>query len=514
MNPPGNKPNLLPWESWLSSLCWICLMGAWFSLFSRIHLWWNEASYYTHGYSVPILTMVLFFRIHRPNRGNKPTNQSSFKFFPLLALAYISSRFIVEPDPFWRLPLWIELLALSACTGLLIRESKICLPTKKLALLTLYLCTCLPWPASLESAVIFGMSQWISAITSELLLICGYPAVQMGTLILVDQQEISINNACSGIRSLQNLISFALFFSLYYRHSLIRSGCCLFFAFCLVVLFNSLRALTLSLVSLEWGDSILNDWHDTIGNFYICASFFCLFFISWFLSGEEDDKRESKRPLNMNSIQLPKVVSISFILTVILAESLVYGWFSVYRKNPFEFDWFVKDGPHVSPLDEGVREVLQFDFGHRQKIELSQGYAADVVYFGYNESSAAASLCSRNHPPDYCMAYAGLSLVETYAPLRAKIGEQTLQFLHYTSRQESFFAKPNLHVFWCSATLDGRIDTFQFKNPTLAEKLVHFLSGKLSFQRQVILISIPGERTMEDAKIQLLNILPKVVVNR
>ena len=489
-------------------------MGAWFSLFSRIHLWWNEASYYTHGYSVPILTIVLFFRIHRLNPANKPTNQSSFKFFPLLALAYVISRFIVEPDPFWRLPLWLELLALSACTGLLIKESKISLPTKQLALLTLYLCTCLPWPASLESAVIFGMSQWISAITSELLLICGYPAVQIGTLIVVDQQEISINNACSGIRSLQNLISFALFFSLYYRHSLFRSGCCLFFAFCLVVLFNSLRALTLSLVALVWDDSMLNNWHDAIGNFYICASFFCLFFLSWFLSGEENGKSESKRPLNMKSIQLPKVVSISFILTVILAESLVYGWFSVYRKNPVQFDWFVKEGPHVSPLKEGVREVLQFDFGHQQKIELSQGNAAEVVYFGYNESSAAASLCSRNHPPDYCMAYAGLSLVQTYAPLRAKIGEQTLQFLHYTSRQQSFFAKPNLHVFWCSATLDGRIDAFQFENPTLAEKLLHFLSGKLSFQRQVILISIPGERTMEDAKKELLTILPKVVVNR
>ena len=77
--------------------------------------------------------------------------------------------------------------------------------------------TALPWPAGLETKVVHGLTNLISQLTTEIILLSGFPAEMVGNSIRVDQQEITINQACSGIRSLQNLISFAVFLVIYFR---------------------------------------------------------------------------------------------------------------------------------------------------------------------------------------------------------------------------------------------------------------------------------------------------------
>ena len=269
-------------EDWLNILCWLILIFCWGSLFLRVSLWWNEASYYTHGYSVPFLALVLFFRFSQQSADRIIIQKSRLPLFVASLVFYFFARLIVEPDPFWRLPLWIETVTLSACSIFLIRSSKVPISTSSLALVTMYLLTCLPWPAIVESWVVLHLSNLIGFITGELLLLLGYPAEVMGSLIRVDQTEISINDACSGIRSLQNLISFAIFFSIYFRHPPCLFCLSLFSACGLTFIFNSFRAICLSLVSLELGNEVLQVWHDWLGNIFICGAFLCLFFLTWF----------------------------------------------------------------------------------------------------------------------------------------------------------------------------------------------------------------------------------------
>ena len=38
------------------------LLWLWGMFFSRVHLWWNEASYYTYGWAVPLLACLLMYR--------------------------------------------------------------------------------------------------------------------------------------------------------------------------------------------------------------------------------------------------------------------------------------------------------------------------------------------------------------------------------------------------------------------------------------------------------------------
>lgn len=498
-------------KDWIGLLCWISLIFCWGSLFSRVSLWWNEASYYTHGYSVPFLALVLCFRLRDESTTNISHKKSEAYFFVSFIFLYFFSRIIVEPDPFWRLPLWIETLTLSVCSVLLIRNSKIPLSVRSLSLVALYLLTCLPWPARLESLIVLSLSNQIGYITGELLLLLGYPAEVMGSLIRVDQTEISINNACSGIRSLQNLISFAIFFSIYFRHPLFLFCLSLFCACGITFFFNSLRALSLSLVSLEMGNEIQQEWHDLIGNIFICGAFLSLFFLTWFFKNSQVfESNENQFNRSKWNARLPKSFSMMFIWAFLLIEGTVYGWFSIYLGSKKEFGWYVEPTKSSTPIDEGVQEVLQFDYGHQQRVTLANDQTAEVIFFGYHENSAAASLCSRNHPPDYCMAHTGISLIESSAPTVYKIGNEVLTFRHYQADRNSLTHLVT-HVFWCSATVDSRISEFEFEQTTLIEKLLRFLTGKLSYKRQVILVSITGRYTERKAQSELFKVLQRII---
>ena len=66
-------------------------------------------------------------------------------------------------------------------------------------LTSIYLMTALPWPAGIETKVVHGLTNLISQLTTEIILLSGFPAEMVGNSIRVDQQEITINQACSGI---------------------------------------------------------------------------------------------------------------------------------------------------------------------------------------------------------------------------------------------------------------------------------------------------------------------------
>ena len=50
------------------------LLWLWGMFFSRVHLWWNEASYYTYGWAVPLLACLL---MHRADKSTLVVHRKS-----------------------------------------------------------------------------------------------------------------------------------------------------------------------------------------------------------------------------------------------------------------------------------------------------------------------------------------------------------------------------------------------------------------------------------------------------
>jgi exosortase/archaeosortase family protein len=306
------------------------------------------------------------------------------------------------------------------------------------------------------------------------------------------------------------LFSFALFFSIYFRHDWLRALVNFSSAIVFALIFNSLRALTLSIVFLEHGRNVQENWHDAIGNTFIISSMICLALTSRALADKTENeagKEDVDKPLEPK----PRIIPWSFASAFVLPEILIFAWFALLPNPPEPFSWEISLGTHGANIPDGVHDVLLFDYGEQGEIPLDENSRASVIHFGYEEDSAAASLCSRNHDPETCMQYTGVRLLDSDALVRYEFQGNELLFRHYTTPPKEPQGAPDFHVFWCSAVLDSRIDSFEFQNPSPWAKARRFLSGKLSYERKVLLISLSGKRTLRKAESDLAQVLRAIL---
>ena len=99
-------------------------------------------------------------------------------------------RLVAEPDPFWRLPLWLEamiliLLTLSVLAWVYGRGV-----FRVFLIPFLFLLTVLPWPAVLETKLVQLMMDLVTASTAEALLWVGHPAIVVGHTLNVGQESV------------------------------------------------------------------------------------------------------------------------------------------------------------------------------------------------------------------------------------------------------------------------------------------------------------------------------------
>ena len=512
-----NLPTSLPLPTKLNSVGWwvaiATLLLAWFSLLSRISMWWNDASYYTHGWAVPLLALVLIARRSTDWAIVKRSSITPWQLISLGLLLLLPCRMIAEPDPFWRVPLWTETLSLCLVTGLFLIHSKVRIAWQAWAWTSLYFLTCLPWPAAIESNAVHSLTQWVALLTSETLLLCGYPAELLGNAIMVDRETVSINQACSGIRSLQNLISLAVFLSVYFRFDWGRFFFLLTMAGLCTLVFNFCRALCLSYVFLSQGIEVQEEWHDSIGNFFATLSMVALAAWAWLVRPRDNELSLKPDCPNPEVKGEPSKASIpwSYACAFGLPQLFSFTWFSLLSPQVPGFTWQADLGKEAQPLEQGIEDVLQFDYGEKFRLVQGTNQWVEVIHFGYNEDSAAASLCSRNHPPDYCMGYTGVELVDSNSLFPYSFGGEILKFRHYATPEKGLNGVSRLDVFWGSFTLDSRIDSYEFLPSSLWEKATWFLSGKLSYQRKVLLVTINGSKNRKDAENKLKETLGTIL---
>ena len=497
------------WSWWIA---FGFLLFSWVSLLSRMSLWWNEASYYTHGWAVPVLSLLL---LAQRNSDWEVSNKKPISTWHILAIGFLlllPSRILSEPDPFWRVPLWGETITHCLVTGLFIYQTckRIC--WQSWAWTSLYLFTALPWPSGLESLIIHELTSLVSLLTADCLLLMGYPAEISANAILVDQQKVTINQACSGIRSFQNLISLSIFMSVYYRYRWGRMLPLIILSIVSTLIFNFFRAVTLSYIFLDFGPEVQNDWHDFIGNFFVTLSMLCIGGFAWLVKpGNKNQKKVKTSNLKVVPGEANSWPFAVIFATPIMVVSL---WFSLLGPEVPTFSWRVDLGSNTEPIEEGIKDVLLFDYGEKLKLNTSAGNHVEVIHFGYHKNSAAESLCSRNHPPDYCMGYSGIRLVDSNSEIKYYHQNEPLLFRHYSTPSKGVKKLSDLHVFWGSFTLDSRIDSFEFKPATVWEKATWFLSGKLSFERKVLLITMNGPKSKMDAKKELVVTLDRIVTSK
>ena len=129
-----------------------------------------------------------------------------------------------------------------------------------------FLLISLPLPNSLQVSIIAMLQNFISNVTVEFLLLIGIPAaVLQGSLINLVTGVVGIDEACSGVRSLQSSVMVSLFIGYLSLRKWI-SRCALLMAGVIVaVLGNLIRVFWLSWAASTRGLDAVDITHDTAG---------------------------------------------------------------------------------------------------------------------------------------------------------------------------------------------------------------------------------------------------------
>lgn len=160
-----------------------------------------------------------------------------------------------------------------------------------------------PIPGVLWSPVVFGLKGLVTFVNVELLNLLGIPALQQGSVIQLPNCHVGVDEACSGIRSLQSSLMMALFIG---DQSLRQVG----LRWLLVggavgwaVVGNIGRSLYLSLTAHRHGAEALDAVHDTAGWSVLVVTLVGLGVMAWALARWESAwlqlvKRRRKVPAN------------------------------------------------------------------------------------------------------------------------------------------------------------------------------------------------------------------------
>jgi len=129
----------------------------------------------------------------------------------------------------------------------------------------LFFFVAVPIPKILWNPIVFGLQAFVTTLNVEALNLMGVPALQHGHVIQLPNTSVGVDEACSGVRSLQSSIMATLFIG---DLTLRRTGWKVFFFIAgvtLAVVGNFGRSLYLSVTAYRGGPDALNAVHDSAG---------------------------------------------------------------------------------------------------------------------------------------------------------------------------------------------------------------------------------------------------------
>jgi exosortase len=243
----------------------ILIVIGWWILDLQVH--WRTLVEFQHGWLVfPLAAYLAWERAP----GRPPSTPPASARGPM-ALAILSMPAVLVAQ------LYKEALASTAtssflmslgCVGFLMAMIWLLhgLPVAKRFLLpVLFVFVAVPIPKTLWNPIVLGLQGLITSLNVEALNLLGIPAERSGNLIRLPGGTVGVDEACSGIRSLQASIMAAVFIA---DLTLRRGGTKVFFllaGIALAIAGNFGRSMYLSLTAARRGVGAVAAVHDTAG---------------------------------------------------------------------------------------------------------------------------------------------------------------------------------------------------------------------------------------------------------
>ncbi len=509
---------------WPTSLFLGFLVFLWAEVFKHLSNEWTFNPQYSYGWAVPFLAIFLLLWQRWPERPSSRSAPKS-RAFPIATTVVFSFlllpiRFLSEANPDWRLLSWglaFIALTISLCLIYLIGGAPW---LRHFAFPFCFVLVAVPWPVRFEQFVIQGLMRAVTAINVAGLNAAGIPALQHGNVIEVTSGLIGIEEACSGVRSLQATLMISLFLGELYSFTMYRRLFLLLAGGILAFISNVVRTAILVWIGANRGTDALENWHDPAGLTILLICLFGLWFLSLFMRRHENRKIMARRLDSSNDIfqitqrfrrQLPLLAALT--LWLVLSEIGAQFWYGLHRVPPhsrWAVSWPKSEADFKSvPISPEAARMLRYDDGGGAGWTSPDGHHW-LMYFFHWLPGRTAALFVKIHRPEKCLPASGLTMIRDSGFWLANINGADLPLRSYLFDDHGV----PLHVFYCY--WDARSS---YRNVAAAEqedwtawgRIRAALHGRREVGAQMLEIAVWGCADDSDARKQVVQQLKQII---
>jgi exosortase len=463
----------------------VAAIGAlWFVLFRHLSGEWSVNEQYNYGWFVPFFAAYLFWLRWQDRPGTEIQN-SKFKIQKrqaIAALVVVPALLLLFPlrlfeiaNPDWRPLGWLHAAIAVSVTLALIWKIGGKPWLIHFAFPVAFIFVAVPWVTPIEVPIIQGLMRVVAAVAAETVTLFGIPTQLEGNLIRVTNGLVGINEACSGVRSLQTALMIGLLFGELKRLSVSNRVLLVIGAIAIAFIGNCARAFFLVWIAATQGIAAIGHWHNLAGYTIVAAVFAASLILATLLSRGKPGVRPSQSVRNppsairnpTSAFILPTSYFVIALCWLIFVEVASAAWYRLHERNFVATTRWGVQWPKAAPnfrelkIDDDVRRILRFDQGHAVAWTIASSKEASpanskkiacLLYLFRWNAGRNSVLLANLHRPDVCLPAGGWHQVADAGVRNYPVGDSfALPFRHFEFRRGTPVdsTQQMAHAFYC-----------------------------------------------------------------
>ncbi len=495
------------------------VLGAlWLFAVRQLRYDWTINPQYTYGWTVPFLSAYLFAeRWKRRPPAQAPQSRLGLGLAVLtFALLLLPVRLVQESAPDWRLIGW-------ALGGLCVAISMSAVYfaggrawVRHFIFPIAFFLVAVPWPVPVEQSLIQWLMRSVTQICVEALSWVGIPAIQKGNVIQISTGMVGVEEACSGVRSLQTTLMIALFMGELLRFRVLRRVVLLAGGLGVAFVCNASRAFFLVWVSARNGSDAVAKWHDNVGMVVLLGSLIGVGILCVILNPKrvETEDRSVDPGLLRPSVPPRKSILIALAAWFVVVEIGTEVWYrSAEAHAPKVNAWNVRwpaeqKGFRDVAFSDVTRNILRYTDARSAVWTDADGLRWAMVLLRWAPGRTSVQL-ARSHGPEVCLPSSG-------AVMTADLGLRPMEIMgvKLPTHAYTFRARDQvLYVFYC--LWEQRPDTGGLQSTaedlTVAHRLDDVRKGVRNAGQQAIEVAVSDVASPEQAEAAVKRFLEKTI---
>ena len=404
----------------------------WFLLIRHLSTFWLVDPQYSYGWITPAVALFFGWRQWKSFRsesgGNRAILAGAITCIALVGLIW----FVHDAVPDWSVINWLFGIAVAGCLSFLFAYFWGLRAPRHFAFPILFVLLAIPWPQRIELVLVQGLMRFIAETAAQALAWLDIPAIAAGNVIQIPTGVVGIDEACSGIRSLQATLMISMFLGELRRLKVFDRVILILVGALVALFFNLVRTILLAWIAATAGFDELNRWHDPAGFSILCASLLCLWAVSRILRSESPKLEFGEAALAWP--RMPIAVTIGLLLWILSFLLVTEIWYRSHEsRNPryltIEWPSWALDLTRLSIAD-GARRILLYDTAQCASWKDTSGLFWTTYFIVWN-SARTSTQSARIHRPENCLQGSGATLQAELKPTDLTLGDVQLRFRSY-----------------------------------------------------------------------------------